>query len=441
MKNWIIIVLIGIIFIFFNSCNGFFEQKDFFEDSSAVRLENFYTEARNILTGEENGWVMDYFTVNEHEIEKRNLSPRITRGYTFIMRFYDNDEVKFMSKTPATDNKLSRDSCLFEVKGESGPILTFNTASEKNDFHAFSSPETDGAGYKGDYEFIVLEYNKDQVKLKGKKRGTYIYLNRLPEDITWENYFENLDNFQSKVFTKSPNYIKLVSDNTVINASSGIVHRFTLLEEGTDPMFNTEYMPFIIYPDGLRFQHPFSIDGKIIQTFKINDDWSRLVCTNEGSTGIYFEGPNACEYFYNDNTSNQWKIDKSQSSSKIVDLYDELVVKCRAYANATLNTIYFSYFRAGNVSSFVLGFQCGSYTGRFYFEKELLGDNKILLKYKQQNDSNGDLFLKNVPLFYDLIELMNRTFIVTPNIDCSLNLNNIKIVASDDPEINCILFL
>ena len=434
MKNHIYFLVLGVLALAMVSCS--WETDDIFSESSAVRIDKAQKEVRETLISAENGWVMDYFATQESE------------GYTFIMKFLESSEVKMVSKNKHNGNVYRRDSCAFQLISDTGPVLTFNTGTERGDFHVFSDPSNDGRGLEGDYEFIVIECSENQIKLKGKKNGTYIYMNKLANDVTWENYFASLDAFQDRILLRSPTYIKLISNNTLTFAANGASHIFSFVEEGKDPIFNTEYIPFIIYPDGIRFQHPFTVDGKEIQSFKLSDDWNRLICTDEGSTDIYFEGRNAPEFFFQDNsTINRWGINRNLPiGSKINSLYQKLVDNCKAPPlNETLTNIYFTY-EGGNARSYALGFTTvdakgDAYQGRVYFNKEMIGDDRIKLTYSGNYNTNARYLVQNIDGFTEMIQLMNRTFIISTNPYSSLNLRNIKMVAEDDDDISFIVSL
>ena len=468
MRKKIFVLYVGVSILLLSSC--FFEDLDYFPESSADRMNNFVENAYDMLTSAENGWVVDYFTINAPEITYLTQTPLVTRGWAFIMKFEKNEMVRFASKHNAHDvnsNAAYRvDSCLFAVMAESGPILTFNSASPYNDFHVFSDPKKDGVGYGGDYEFIILEAGENQIRLKGKKNGTYVYLNKLAIDYDWEQYFEDVDYFHSKIFGGSRNDIYLVSSGTTLETKFGAQHRFTFRreKEGIPRSLFNERMPFIMYPDGIRFQHPYKIDEKVVQTFKINDDWSRLECVDAGSTDIFFEGPIAAE-FYGEEKAYTWEIniDEETMGSKLYQLIERMKADCLTWPvnGASVINRLTLYHYGGPFDKYGLRFHGTiNANGVICFTKEYVGDNKIKFTFAndgisdvtgEDGDNNGKIYLYGnahlgVPIpfggfesFRELANYFNRTFIVEPNEECTLNLRVIKITAENDPEISCFL--
>ncbi|MFZ4726916.1 MAG: DUF4302 domain-containing protein, partial [Paludibacter sp.] len=150
----------------FNACSP--EQADIFASSSAERMNNAMIDNQTILTSAENGWAMQYFPTDEKP------------GYTFLMKFGSNKFVTIAGKNEFTiKNELQKDSSLYQLIADNGPVLTFN--SYNNILHTFSNPQNpNGYGLEGDYEFMILKSSENELELKGKKRGVKIIMTKIP---------------------------------------------------------------------------------------------------------------------------------------------------------------------------------------------------------------------------------------------------------------------
>jgi len=177
MKTRYLYILLGLFLLTFASCK--FVEDDIFDASAAVRLNTAKLEYKNILTNAPNGWAMEYFATSE------------SVGYTFLMEFNAGGTVTIAAKNSFTKNVYKTENSFFDIIGDNGPVLTFNTYNTL--FNSFANPENPrGYGLEGDYEFIVLKADSNEVKLKGKKRGTYIFLRKIDVNESWTAYFTKL---------------------------------------------------------------------------------------------------------------------------------------------------------------------------------------------------------------------------------------------------------
>ena len=107
------------------------------------------------------------------------------------MVFSKQGEVSITAESPILESPGDQATSMYQIKGDMGPILSFDTYNHI--LHQFSDPNPDGLGYEGDYEFIILNVAKDKIELKGKKNGTKMQMIPLPNDMTWESYSSKLD--------------------------------------------------------------------------------------------------------------------------------------------------------------------------------------------------------------------------------------------------------
>ena len=148
------------------------EEERLFDQSASERAQGAMTNAENILTGATNGWHMVYFA-----------NPEKKTSAHIQLQFNKNGQVS-ATQAKSAKNIVRDTASVWAVVNDICPILTFNTYN--NIMHTWADPQTNGLGYEGDYEFLILEATPDRVRLKGKKYGAYsvLYAMKDGEDIT-----------------------------------------------------------------------------------------------------------------------------------------------------------------------------------------------------------------------------------------------------------------
>jgi len=267
MKKEFLPICFILITLAFQSC--LFEEDLIFDKSAAERLNKAIIDDTDSLQSANNGWVMEYFATPE--------SP----GYTLLIKFNKSGESVVAGKNELTENILVTDTCHYEMIGDTGPVLTFNSYSKV--LHAFSEPDDSGLGLQGDFEFVVIKTTADQIVLRGKKRGTTILLRKLPAGQGWQEYFVLLENMNTTLFGQTNPTLKLSVDNIdSFRLSNGISHIFNLVRKGGDVIADVKEKPFIVTDYGLRFADPINIGELALQTFKLSADKNELICTDSG---------------------------------------------------------------------------------------------------------------------------------------------------------------
>ena len=180
----------------FAGCAG--EEKDLFEKSAAERLNETGKIYSSRLQSSEAGWVMEYYPTNTDETYKG-------RGYLIMADFDKDESVTLAMKNIMSDDEYMEERSLWEIIADNGPVLTFNTYNEV--LHCFSNPEyyESGKGFEGDYEFVMIDVPEDGqfIMLKGKKRGTYVRLTRLPDGTDFQEYLNDVNAFTKKIFPEN----------------------------------------------------------------------------------------------------------------------------------------------------------------------------------------------------------------------------------------------
>lgn len=416
--------IIYIAFVFFTvSCT--FEEANIFPDTSAIRIEKTKKEYTNVLCSSSNGWVMEYFP-----------NPT-TEGYTFLVKFKSSGSAEIAGKNQYLSNKFTTDTCLFQMIADDGPVLTFNSYGKNGVLHLFANPKDpagttsmDGIGLGGDYEFIVIKATQSEVKLKGKKWGSYVYLHKLAENQSWTQYFDLLDNMNNLLFKNSKNILNLIVNTDTLPSYYGTTHIFRIIKTGEDPLIDGANYPFIITTTGLRLYSPYTLNNFKMQNFVLSDDKQKLNCT-DSTVVAYFGAPNPAKEFMS--TSTTWNfVFTSPMGLKFNTVYTKILTNCQSVLKEKFTNLYFKY--NSTTKFYNLQFKSGKYIGNFDFVRTDLGNNKVKFTYNNTADANGKYYLGKIDGFNDLVQYISQNYIVYA--DCGLNLSFLKFTSETDSEIS-----
>lgn len=394
-----------------------YEEADIFSASPAERMNKALKDNTDSLQSAVNGWAMEYFATDH------------SAGYTMLVKFEKSGKATIAGKNELTKNLIVSDSCMYEMIGDNGPVLTFNTYN--NVLHAFSNPvNPDGYGLEGDYEFIVMKNTANQMILKGKKRGTTILMNKIPENISWTQYFAEIDAMNSLLFgNNAPKLGMNLSNN--YSFSMGSTHIFSVLQNGADANTSTD-APFIITRTGLRFQTLQELENKSFQTFTLNDDKSALVCFE--NTDVKLVGPDSLSVYFGNNL-NIWTFETSTLGPKIKATYDLMVQSLVIKYKATNIKLSLKYSILRKSQELMISFTSGKtkLEGNIDFLYTSVDQNTITLTSKATGDNNGKTFYSNIVGCKEMTELLTSNFSI--NSETSINPQKIKFTHKTDADI------
>ena len=397
--------------IFLLSCTP--RVDDVFEDTSVTRLEMRRTEVIEMLTSKPNGWVMEYFA----QSDPTSSSVEKHRGYTFLMQFRNDGTVTVGA---LVNGVFNTETSMWDVINDNSTVLTFNTFNSI--FHYYSNPDpelglwgADGVGIGGDYEFLVLTYNKteDYQLLKGKKWSCYIHLTPLADNQDWEEYFGQLDKMKQFLFEENLP-LGLYAQGKHFSLFNGPTGEFRAFEFGADTLGGGEYHGFIITEKGIRIQ-----DQKIVEcaigegTFNLNEAKDRLVAADNSSIYIEMEGATAFESSIAHGA--KWQADTLSLSDSILAGVATLnnylhtgVGSARGNKNAHITGIGFSAGNDSIVNLNVIYTTNGknSLTDVYYFDKQYVADGKYRLSYRNAYGQHNLLNYNGA----DFVNLFNGTY-------------------------------
>ena len=414
-------LLIGFMMILSSCIN---EEKNLFQESAALRMNNAIENAKQTLISppNNNGWVMEYFPTNNSE------------GYTFLMSFNDKTFATIAAKNKYTP-VYSTEKSAFDVIGDNGPVLTFNTYNKL--FHLFSDPKDpkggsglDGIGLEGDYEFIILNASNDLITLKGKKRATNILMYPLAQGQDWEDYFNILDKMDATIFNpKLPITLTLKSNESdnIYYLSEGSSHIFTAKTQSEIDSNNPgESIPFIVTNYGLRFAKPFEIGEKKIQTFQLSNDKSKLICSDK-DVQAEITGEELSSVFLKANSA-LWAFDPTAISESIASLYQRIFNSCISVYQAEDVKIGIGYSGSRRSHELRLVFVRNegkqTLTGNLSLTAANTAANTVSFQATGAGDNNGLTFSSRIDGYKELAELISQSF--TLSSETAINPSNIK---------------
>lgn len=299
--NKLVYILIALLTGCFSSCS---DEKDIFDLSSARRMNAMLQECSAVLTDAENGWIFEYYP----EDSKYG-------GFQFYMIFSKKGEVKITAETPLLESPGEQVTSLYQVMADMGPVLSFD--SYNRIFHQFSDPNPDGTGYEGDYEFIILQVDKEKIELKGKKNGIKMQMTPLPAGTTWESYSNKLD----KMIQAFPGFtMRMEMDGRAIEMEeSDEIGRYQTFKLPEGVASSTEGVAYAYTPDGIRFKAPVTIAGKTMQHFAASEDGTCLTCTDAGAESVKITQMPLGEAFVT--KKGNWFFDKEQMGPRFTTMW------------------------------------------------------------------------------------------------------------------------
>lgn len=393
----------------FYSCS--FQEKDIFDAPAAERLEQSIKDNLANFQSASNGWVMQYFAYPE------------TAGFPLIIKFGTDNFATVMGRNSETGNVDLTKTGMYSVKTNEGTVLSFDTYNPV--IHAFSDPDKNplGYGYEGDFEFTIMSHTADMVRLKGKKRGINIYMNRLPEGQSWSSYFDAVYAFDAQTFKGAPNKLILIDGSKQIQVSGASGHILTVGED----MYG-----FVVKPNGIHLEKPIAGLSADALDFELSADKSKLVSTV--SPNIYFTGDNIYNAFVSSQVSNaQWAIvlDDSQMGSTLQSLIATVRASLAA-TGRTLNQILFKIDAVNSAKPFAVGIMItGGAIGHYHYDVTNTA-NSVTYVSKGTCDNNGTVIKNNFAGTMDLINAFEATYTLASASDNGLSYKKIKVTSNSD---------
>lgn len=265
MKNRWLYMMCVLVAAMVQACTN--EVDDLFDTPASERVNEDIKACRELLISSEYGWKLDYYPSNNQAYG----------GFAMTVKF-DNHGVTAASEISSDVSETY--SSLYSMKADRGTTLNFDTYNPI--LHYFADPDLNaggglGKGYEGDYEFIIMSHDADEIVLSGKKTRNVMRMTRLTEPS--ENYLKSV------VATREEVEDGLIGALGFQGTVSGTNASFTILSSRRMTMQSGETLetvPYMYTSTGIRFYQPVEIGGKEVASL----EW-----VNEGKTFKSESGP------------------------------------------------------------------------------------------------------------------------------------------------------
>ncbi|WP_300699257.1 DUF4302 domain-containing protein [uncultured Bacteroides sp.] len=353
------------------------EEEDLFDSSSAVRADEAIVADLSVLTGSENGWLMEYFPE----------ANQAYGGYNVLLKFGTDGKVTVASELYGASQTATS---LFSVKQSAGIVLSFNTYNTI--FHLFSDPADptgaggNGYGLEGDYDFLILEATPEKVVLQGKKSGGLAVMT--PMNSNWSEYLTAIQEADGAMtFSK----YKLEMGGQEIPVSISYRTLTFTYEEDDNTVSKTG--SFIVTQTGYKFYEPIVVNGKTIEGFVFDAANDLFTEANDGSIKLIPVIPPLNEQFVTGN----WYIAYSQLGSFAQTYF----AHCKQnFMDQEGEELIQAYMGSASYGSFGFNFishaSDGNYGGLLGYDYELIGEDQVSLVFNLTGEGNGVWYHNNM---------------------------------------------
>lgn len=345
------------------------EEDDIFSDSSANRADAAIAADMQVLTGAANGWLMEYY-------------PEMSQtygGYNILLSFSEDGHVTVAGDIVSDPTATA--TSLFSVKQSAGIVLSFDTYNEI--FHFFSAPGNstgggNGYGLEGDYDFLILEATPQQVRLKGKKSGSYAVLTPMEGD--WATYIQEVQAAEAAMLAAQYN----ITDGTN-SATASVNYRNMTINymEGEEAL--SMPAPFIVTLTGIKFYEPITLWGQTISGFTYDFANDSFTANEQANITMKREIPPINQTFITGN----WFMTYESMGSFAQAAYARLQPALAA------NGIQWGYIFLGDMLLDEFGFNIVDNTTSatvFPYDYQLVGEDQVILYWNGTGVGNATLY-------------------------------------------------
>lgn len=399
------LVIIGLLAVTFAACSR--DEESLFEKPAAIRAQEAIENAFDVLTSAENGWEMAYFP---------NLEAS-AKGYNMVLKFSKNGNVSVTAKNSATtNNKIMTDTAsTWAVKSDYGPILTFDTYNDV--FHAFSDPKENGAGYLGDYEFLILKATPKLVLLKGKKHSAYSVM-RPMKNTDLADYYKKCEKMQADLF----------GNNNIVTLHQG--NKKMYLYKGAEGQFQSAAYGSQLVAEAATYHPVCSTEDGIIVSMGFGEDihdhifyYDSIKCELKSKKGAVMNAGNLNVLFgayFTDNAFG-WAVDPAGQEAVETLLAD--VNTAMKNTSAKMKVMGYGYKQSLNMyeGGYFMLINFTYKQGTTNLEKKLVwtidltqDENGITIANAVPNDEGTEKFLTQIPSAQAVADLMLGTFAARP---------------------------
>ena len=275
MKRFLKIFTVMVAAVSLASCLK--NQDDVFDEPGAIRMQEAIKAYKDTLGASTNGWILQYYPNHKYV----NIG-----GFNYWLKFDNDQTVEVWTNYQFGGGKVT--VSLYDIISDQGPVLTFNTYN--NIMHYFTTPSSNFyQGAESDYEFVILGYSDGCFKLKGRKYGSIMYLNRIEDsnastEDAINDYFQKAMGFVGKIIRDGKYYAFKGADTAAVmmiqNSELAFVD-YSAPEDTISELFTET-------AKGYDLQHPVEVAGWKIRRLALNYDEGSFDCIDEGAEDARF---------------------------------------------------------------------------------------------------------------------------------------------------------
>lgn len=417
----------------FTACSR--EEADLFDQSAADRLATISELYTARLADKGGEWVMEYYPTNATDSATASQAFR-ARGYVMLNKFKKDGTVDVAMSNEFTGFEYEQDNSLWAILNDLGPVLSYN--SYNSVVHTFSDPSPfqigswvgyGGVGVGGDYEFVVtdLQDNANEATLKGKKRGSYTHLTRLPEGTDFKAYLKDLKDFEENHFPESMlNDLVMVLGDHKYYVRDLVTTIATIWPYGESWADTKEYHPYLLTKQGndyiLRFRDPLKLKNmpedaeEYAQSFKWDEANYRFIGLDDENSMIRgLESQDLPDLLLKGAARLGWRINEeeigSSANAATQGLKDGIVADRNTNAYQ-----YTDFFIDEYTNKFVMDicYKQGRSTLRhlYYNFTTKVEDGKLVLAYESNVDKASETAYDKIAGLKEYLNAFSTTFVV-----------------------------
>jgi len=381
------------------------DQEDFFDKSSSLRMQEVLDKTKAALTGNENGWTLDYYPNRE----------LIYGGIAYAIQFKGTEATVYSQEAEKSETSL------YKLTNDDGPILSFDSYNSL--MHAYATPSEDEYEAKdGDFEFIIMDVQSDVITLKGKRSGNMMYMHRLSQPA--KDYIAAIKDMEEKMY--SGKYAFVIDGDSILTRRINNVFLFTDPNTGE----STE-MPFIVTTTGFEFKDTVTIMNKNVTGFTYSDNgiWANPADNSVALVAL----PQPLTEFL---TTHYWFFKASAMSEKALSFFNYAKEGSAGEGEEIKYMILGPNDVLGYSGAFGFSFVSGTYGGSLVLEADILTDNILTLYFAAKGEGDGVWYFNNAKYNYVISVLTGpQGFSYNLTADDPKSPTWIRMERTDDPEI------
>jgi hypothetical protein len=169
------------------------EDNDYFSETATQRLENTLNMYDSLLTSSKNGWHIQQFTPTTKDLA----------GIAFYSVFKDGKAtVRTEAYMQDVANYVDSTEGYYSVKGDNGPVLSFDTSNPYITWFADAMPGyPDASGGEFEFNLISVSQDKDTIYALGKRTLRSVYMYRIKKPL--KEYMAEYETMYGIIGTKT----------------------------------------------------------------------------------------------------------------------------------------------------------------------------------------------------------------------------------------------